>query len=127
MGSKRGAAVLEAPEDGSTYEVGTPRRRAKRSAREAASYSVPEDEDPDEYSDVYDEPAFSRQRGAFKVKVGKGLPKSWVGRGLFALGFLAVVGVIFAGLAGLRSALLHDSRFVMTTSADVADCRGTTM
>jgi cell division protein FtsQ len=27
--------------------------------------------------------------------------------------------VIFAGLAGLRSALLHDSRFVMTTSSDV--------
>ncbi len=38
---------------------------------------------------------------------------------MFALGFLAVVGVIFAGLAGLRSALLHDSRFVMTTSEDV--------
>ena len=86
---------------------------------EGASYSVPEDDDPDEYSDVYDEPAFKRQRGAFKVKVRKGLPKSWVGRGLFALGFLAVVGVIFAGLAGLRSALLHDSRFVMTTSEDV--------
>jgi cell division protein FtsQ len=30
-----------------------------------------------------------------------------------------VVGVILAGLAGLRSALLHDSRFVMTTSEDV--------
>jgi cell division protein FtsQ len=38
---------------------------------------------------------------------------------MFALGFLAVAGVIFAGLAGLRSALLHDSRFVVTTSEDV--------
>jgi cell division protein FtsQ len=116
MGSKRGAAVLDAPvEDDSPYEGGASRRR--RSSRKA-SYEIPEDEDPD-YSDVYDEPAFRRQSGAFKLKVRKGLPKSWVGRGLFALGFLAVAGVILAGLVGLRSALLHDSRFVMTTSEDV--------
>jgi cell division protein FtsQ len=115
MGSKRGA-VLEAPEDDSTYGVEAPRRRQSRSRK--ASYEIPEDEDPD-YSDVYEEPAFKRRGGGFKLKVGKGLPKSWLGRGLFMLGFLAVVGVIFAGLAGLRSALLHDSRFVMTTSEDV--------
>ena len=115
MGSKRGA-VLEAPEDDSPYEGGTSRRRA--SSRKA-SYSVPEDDDPDDYADAFEEPAFKRQRGAFRVKVRKGLPKSWVGRGFFALGFLAVVGAIFAGLAGLRSALLHDGRFVMTTSEDV--------
>ena len=115
MGSKRGA-VLEAPEDDSPYEGGTSRRRA--SSRKA-SYSVPEDDDPGDYADAFEEPAFKRQRGAFRVKVRKGLPKSWVGRGFFALGFLAVVGAIFAGLAGLRSALLHDGRFVMTTSEDV--------
>ena len=115
MGSKRGA-VLEAPEDDSTYGVEAPRRRQSRSRK--ASYEIPEDEDPD-YSDVYEEPAFKRRSGGFKLKVGKGLPKSWLGRGLFMLGFLAVVGVIFAGLAGVRSALLHDSRFVMTTSEDV--------
>lgn len=116
MGSKRGAAVLDGPlEDDSTYEGGSSRRR--RPSRKA-SYEIPEDEVPD-YPDVYEEPAFRRQGGAFKVKVRKGLPKSWVGRGLFMLGFLAVVGVILAGLAGLRSALLHDGRFVMTTSEDV--------
>ncbi len=114
MGSKRGA-VLEAPEDDSPYEGGTSRRRASRKA----SYSVPEDDDPGDYADAFEEPAFKRQRGAFRVKVRKGLPKSWVGRGFFALGFLAVVGAIFAGLAGLRNALLHDGRFVMTTSEDV--------
>ena len=125
MGSKRGAGVLEAPEDDSPYEAETRGRRQARTSgsQRKASYSVQEEEDPD-YADVYDEPAFKRQRGAgksagFRLRVRKGLPKSWVGRGLFALGFLAVVGVIFAGLAGLRSALLHDSRFVMTTSADV--------
>src|SRR6201996_611732 len=117
MGSKRGA-VLETAEDDSPYGVETPRRRASGSSRKA-SYRFPEDDDPDDYADAFEEPAFKRQRGAFRVKVRKGLPKSWVGRGLFALGFLAVLGAIFAGLAGLRSALLHDSRFVMTTSEDV--------
>src|SRR6201996_3172677 len=117
MGSKRGA-VLETAEDDSPYGVETPRRRASGSSRKA-SYRFPEDDDPDDYADAFEEPAFKRQRGAFRVKVRKGLPKSWLGRGLFALGFLAVVGAIFAGLAGLRSALLHDGRFVMTTSADV--------
>ncbi|HEX3373309.1 MAG TPA: FtsQ-type POTRA domain-containing protein, partial [Edaphobacter sp.] len=117
MGSKRGAAVLEAPlEDDSPFEAGSSRRRRSRKT----SYSnIPEDDSPDDYADLYEEPAFRRQGGAFKLKVRKGLPKSWLGRGLFALGFLAVVGVILAGLAGLRSALLHDSRFVMTTSSDV--------
>ena len=116
MGSKRGAAVLDGPlEDDSPYGVEAPRRRASRKA----SYNAPEDDDPNDYADAFEEPAFRRQRGAFRVKVRKGLPKSWMGRGLFALGFLAVVGAIFAGLAGLRSALLHDGRFVMTTSEDV--------
>jgi cell division protein FtsQ len=125
MGSKRGATagagVLDASEDDSGYGAETPRRRQARAARKA-SYSVQEEEDPD-YADVYDEPAFKRQRGAakggFRLRVRKGLPKSWVGRGLFALGFLAAAGVIFAGLAGLRSALLHDSRFVLPTSENL--------
>lgn len=119
MGSKRGAAVLDTPmEDDSTDQVERPRRRASRSARVASNYGVEED-DPADYADIYDEPTFKRQRGALKVNVRKGLPKSWIGRGAFALGFLAVIGVIFAGLAGLRSALLHDSRFVLPTSENI--------
>ena len=128
MGSKRGATasagVLEAPlEDDSAWEGGSTRRRSSRSQRKASGYSAAEDDRPDDYSDVYEEPAFKRQggssKGGFRLRVRKGLPKSWIGRGLFMLGFLAVGGVILAGLAGLRSALLHDSRFVMTTSSDV--------
>src|SRR5579875_1457987 len=127
MGSKRGAAVAEEPlEDESTGEVEAPRRRASKVASRAArraDVAASGEGGFDDYADDYDVPAFRRQgvvpKGGFRLRVQKGLPKSWVGRGLFALGFLAVVGVIFAGLAGLRSALLHDSRFVMTTSSDV--------
>jgi cell division protein FtsQ len=129
MGSKRGATasagVLEAPEDDSSYEAEPLRRRQARTSgsQRKASYSVQEEADPD-YADLYDEPAFRRQRGAgksagFRLRVRKGLPKSWVGRVAYALGFLAVFGVIFAGLVGLRSALLHDSRFVLPTSGNV--------
>jgi hypothetical protein len=116
MGSKRGAEVLDAPED-SPYEVETPRRRAARVSRKA-NYTPQEDPAPDDYADEYDEPAFKRQAG-FKLKVRKGLPKSWIGRGLFALGLLILTGAFFAAFAAARSALLHDSRFVMTTSEDI--------
>src|SRR6202012_1966506 len=40
-------------------------------------------------------------------------------RAAFAAVVLAIVAVIFAGIAGLRSALLHDSRFVVDTSSDI--------
>jgi cell division protein FtsQ len=114
IGSKRGAAagagVLEAPEDDSPYEAETRRRPSRRSAAAAE-----EDDDLERY----DEPAFQRQTGAYRVRMRRGLPKSWVGRGMFAAGVVAVVGVLFAGAAGLRSALLHDSRFVITTSSDI--------
>ena len=98
MGSKRGAAVLDGTlEDDSPFEGGSSRRVSRPSRK--ARYAVPEDEDPEDYADAFEEPAFRRQSGALRVKVRKGLPKSWLGRGLFALGFLAVVGAIFAGLA----------------------------
>lgn len=121
MGSKRGAGpgggVLDAPEDDSTYEVETPRRRAARVARKA-SYARQEDPVPDDYADEYEEPAFKRQ-GGLKLKVRKGLPRSWIGRGLFVLGLLIVMGAFLGAFAAARSALLHDSRFVMTTSEDI--------
>lgn len=113
MGSKRGSAVLDAPKDESSFEMESPRRR--RSSR------VPSSPVPDEMvePDVFDEPAFRRQGGAYTVRVKPGLPKSWVGRVAFAGGVLAVFAAIGLGLAGLRHAVLHDSRFVVTTSSDI--------
>jgi cell division protein FtsQ len=118
MGSKRGAAtgvgVLEAPEDEFPYEVDA---SSRRSARRAALRRMPEQAEED--TDPYEEPAFRRQQSGYKLRMRKGLPKSWVGRAVFAGGVLAVMGVVLAGLAGLRSALLHDSRFVVATSSDI--------
>lgn len=118
MGSKRGAAtgagVLEAQEDDSTYGVEPrTRRRPSRLSMPAAPL------DDEAEADPYDEPAFQRQKGAFSLRVRRGLPKSWRGRLLFGAGVLAVIGILCAGMAGLRSALLHDSRFVITTSSDI--------
>lgn len=119
MGSKRGATagagVVDAPGDDSTYQVDSPRRR--RSSRKP-SYPQAAEDVADDYADAYDEPAFKRQ-GSLKLKVRKGFPKGWIGRSLFALGVLVVLGALFAAFAAARSALLHDSRFVMTTSEDV--------
>lgn len=120
MGSKRGSAVgagvLEAPEDDSMPEVESPRRRRARAAAPSAPEPMAEAD-----TDIYDEPAFRRQGGggAYTVRVRPGLPKSWVGRVAFVAGLLAVVAVISISAAGLRRAVLHDSRFVMTTSSDI--------
>jgi cell division protein FtsQ len=117
MGSKRGAAVLEAPEEESTYEVEGPSRGTGRGpGRRPSPRPFPEENDD---ADLYDEPAFRRQKGSYTLRVRPGLPKSWVGRAAFAAVVLAIVAVIFAGIAGLRSALLHDSRFVVDTSSDI--------
>ena len=115
MGSKRGAAVgagvLEAPEDDSIPDMESPRRRRVR-------MSSPEPDEIDS-NDMYDEPAFRRQGRTYTFRMKPGLPKSWWGRCAFAAGVLAVVGVALAGVAEMRRALLHDSRFVIATSSDI--------
>ncbi|HEY5382722.1 MAG TPA: FtsQ-type POTRA domain-containing protein [Acidobacteriaceae bacterium] len=116
MGSKRGAAVLDAPEDEFTSEVDPPRRG---SGRRPSMRRPSELRDEIDDNDFYDQPAFQRQRGAYKLRVRGGLPKSWVGRIAFAGGVAAIVAVLLAGIAELRSAVLHDSRFVVATSSDV--------
>ena len=116
MGSKRGAAVLDAPEDEFTSEVDPPRRG---SGRRPSMRRPSELRDEIDDNDFYDQPAFQRQRGAYKLRVRGGLPKSWVGRIAFAGGVAAIVAVLLAGIAELRSAVMHDSRFVVATSSDV--------
>jgi cell division protein FtsQ len=119
MGSKRGAAVLDAPEDEFTSEVEPPRRGPGRRASMRRASELRELREEIDDSDFYDQPAFQRQRGAYKLRVRGGLPKSWVGRIAFAGGVVAIVCVLLAGIAELRSAVLHDSRFVVATSSDI--------
>jgi cell division protein FtsQ len=125
MGSKRGAAVLEAPEDDTPYEAEAPNRRSARGAaheRRRDERGGFRDKTRDEDfggEDYYDEPAFRRQQSGYRLRVRRGLPKSWAGRIAFLVGVLAVIGVVWAGLAEMRSAFLHDSRFVIASSEDI--------
>jgi cell division protein FtsQ len=124
MGSKRGAAastgVLDALEEDSTYGVERSGRASERRAERGSGRRPSRAFAEESYdADPYEEPAFRRQKGSYAVKVRPGLPKSWVGRALFAAGLIAVLCLIFAGLAGLRSVLLHDSRFVIDTSSNI--------
>ncbi|HVG27916.1 MAG TPA: hypothetical protein VM865_09950, partial [Acidobacteriaceae bacterium] len=68
MGSKRGSAVLEAPEDDSTSEMELPDRRP---ARRTASRPLQDEVDD---RDTYEEPAFRRQPGGFRLRMRPGLP-----------------------------------------------------
>jgi cell division protein FtsQ len=125
MGSKRGAAagagVLEALEDEFTSEAEPPRRGSGRRPmlRRASELRESRESRDDSDDDFYDQPAFQRQRGAYKLRVRRGLPKSWVGRIAFVGGVVAILAVLLVGVEELRSAVLHDSRFVVATSADI--------
>jgi cell division protein FtsQ len=127
--SSAGSAVLEAPEETfapeSSHEEATPmwhgRGPAPAGALQrgfgAAGYASP---DSDEFrsSESPAEKEYVPRRGSFKMRV-RMLFKSLGGRIVLGVVLLLLLGAIVVAAVGARHYLLHDDRFLMTTSADI--------
>ena len=112
--SKRGTAVLEAPEENFVSET-KERRRAAVSQDRRLRRDLSED-----FADAYEDddlPAGRRKTGV-RVRFG-GLPKTKWGRIFAGCGLLVFLGVAGAAFLMARDSLLHDERFVIPSSSSL--------
>jgi cell division protein FtsQ len=115
--SKRGSAVLDAPEPGRVFAGG--KRRAPLSEmplRRDPSYA-------DDYTDTFDEDGEftgkARRRGVRLSIRGMLLPQTLWGRIGVGLGLVVLIGGTIAGMLAVRSYLLHDQHFTVPGSAAI--------
>ncbi len=64
--------------------------------------------------------AYIPQRGSYGMRVRGGIPRSVAGRVLLACGASAVLATVALAAAGVRSFLLHDQRFLLSSSSAIA-------
>jgi cell division protein FtsQ len=115
--SKRGTAVLEAPEQEYAPEFAVPRRTSASPNRKLRrDFS---DEFADDFLEEDDAPVGRRRRAGVRLKFRGGLPRTKWGR--IAAGFVVVMllGLCVAALLVARSMLLHDERFVIQESSAI--------
>jgi cell division protein FtsQ len=125
-----GSAVLEAPEESYALEPG---QRAPRQGRGGPAPAGAlqrgygkdgygsEDYDDSGPGNVYgalDEPEYIPRRGKLRFRWG-GLPRSVAGRIVSGVVVFGVLGAVAVAIAGVRSYLLHDPRFVLASSDDI--------
>ncbi len=135
IGSKRGSgvesglgsAVLDAPEE--TYASETEARGTRRGPAPAgalqrgfgsAGYGGDAYEESGAGS-VYgglEEPEYVPRRGKLRFRLG-GLPRSVAGRIVLGVVVFGVLGAVVLAVAGVRSYLMHDARFVLASSDDI--------
>jgi cell division protein FtsQ len=115
--SKRGSAVLDAPEPSRAFAGG--KRRAPVSEmplRRDASYA-------DDFMDTFDEDGEftgKTRRGGLRLGLrGMLLPKTLWGRIGVGVGVTALVGGAVVGMLAVRSYLLHDEHFTVPGSAAI--------
>ena len=60
------------------------------------------------------------QRGSYGMRLHGGMPRSVAGRVMLGSAVLAVLAAIALTVAGVRQFLLHDPRFLITSSAEIA-------
>lgn len=118
MGSKRGGAVLEAPEDNPVSERAWPETDpAPAGAHQRASAGAFAVDEAAGHTGA--EEPYTPQRGSFRLRLRGGVPRSIGGRIAAGASCLAVLGVLGFGVAALAHFLLHDPTFLVTTSADI--------
>ena len=112
--SKRGTAVLEAPEESFVSET-KERRRGTVSQDRRLRRDLSED-----FADAYedDDPTAGRRKTGIRVRFG-GLPKTKWGRIFAGCGLLVFLGVAGAAFLMARDSLLHDERFVIPSSSSL--------
>jgi cell division protein FtsQ len=131
--TKRGAAVLDAPEQRYVSGTGGPRRAAAGLRRDLQeNYGQDFEDDFEREFGVGEGDSEPRQEGApvRRRSAGRGgvkrygllgwLPQTRWGRIGAGLGVVAVLGTVVAGAMVVRSMVLHDERFVIPTSAAIA-------
>ncbi len=131
--TKRGAAVLDAPEQRYVSGTGGPRRAAAGLRRDLQEDYGQDFEDDFERefgagegdSERRDEGAPVRRRSAGRGGVKRygwlgWLPQTRWGRIGAGVGVVAVLGSVVASALVVRSMVLHDERFVIPTSAAIA-------
>ena len=130
--TKRGTAVLDAPESRYVSGTGGPRRAAAGLRRDLQEdYGRDFDDFEREFgadegdSARRDEGAPVRRRSAGRGGVKRygllgWLPQTRWGRIGAVVGLVAVVGLLAGGALAVRSMVLHDERFVIPTSAAIA-------
>ncbi len=132
-GSKRGSGyasglgsgVLTAPEESYAFEAETrePEARGTRKGPAPAGalqrgFGSDTYDEPGAGGYAQDEPEYVPQRGQLRLRF-RGVPRSVGGRiGMGAVVFAVLAGVAVA-VAGVRSYLMHDARFVLATTDDI--------
>ena len=121
MGSKRGSAVLEAPEDSYVSHTGDQAGTWEREPAPAGSLRRATYADEDAYSpaaEEHDEP-YIPKRGSIRFRLRGGVPKSLAGRILAGGVVLAALGAAAVTVFAVRSYLMHDDRFAVASSHDI--------
>jgi cell division protein FtsQ len=113
--SKRGTAVLEAPEEIYASEPVKP-RRVTASSKGKMRRDLGEDFADDLYGD--DDAPVGRRRAGVRVRF-RGLPATKWGRIFAGCGLLVCLGIGIATYLMARSYLLHDERFVIPSSSSI--------
>ena len=118
-----GSAVLDAPEERRARE--TEGRSPWQGRGPAPAGALHRGYGSDEYDggpasgyDEADEPEYVPKRGNYRLKF-RGIPRSVAGRIVFGVVVFGVLGAMVVAVAGVRSYVLHDPRFMVATSDDI--------
>jgi cell division protein FtsQ len=117
--SKRGAAVLEAPEQRYAPEAGGP-RRVSASPKRRVRRDLGEDFAGDFGDDLYDDddPPSVRRKGGVRVRF-RGLPTTKWGRIFAGVVVVLLVGFCLSVYLMAKSYVMHEERFVIPSSSSI--------